>query len=138
MEAISYTVFINHLQHKWLYVPSLKLTLHDDWEVVRNEEMDIPNTNYTADPSRLSDPEYVKHMVNEMKRVEEEKKETNNSMTHITIRSELVDIMKELVKLYDEKVRLAFLEARVSKRVENIYPIEDSTYEEAMRYFTIA
>lgn len=137
MEAISYTVFVNGNRSNWLYVPTLAMTLHDNWEVVRNEEMEIPTRTYKIDHQQLSNPDYVAHMVSEMKTIEEEKKITHESIKRITIRLELVDIMKELVKIYDEKVRLAFLEARVNKRIENIYPIEERTFEEAMQYFKL-
>lgn len=137
MEAITYTVFVNGVRSNWLYVPTLAMTLHDDWEVVRNEEMDIPTRTYQVDHQKLGNPDYVRHMLSEMKVIEEEKKITNDSIKRIMIRTELVDIMKELVKIYDEKVRLAFLEARVSKKVEKIYPIEERSVEDALQYFKL-
>ncbi len=136
MDAISYTVFVNNGRSIWIYVPALKMTLHDDWEVVRNEEMEIPSRTFTIDHQQLGNVDYVAHMASEMKAIEEEKKITNESIRHIRIKLELIDIMKELVKIYDEKVRLAYLEAKVNKKVENIYPIDDHTFEEALQHFT--
>jgi nucleoid-associated protein YejK len=90
-----------------IFVPCLSMTLNERWEVRRTQELDINTPRFVPDVSEINNPEYVTFMVSEMKQIEELNKTIVSSKRNITINSMLMNIMKELVKIYDEKVRIS-------------------------------
>ena len=115
-----------------IFVPHMGMTLNERWEVRRTPEISINRASFTPDISELANPEYVTFMLHELKQCEEFNKTIAMSQKNILINGMLMDIMNELVKIYDEKVRLAFLQKRVDKKISEICDIHDLPFDQVI------